>query len=344
MERVIDLSSRIDYEMLFDRKTAQSYYGVEPEPAGRYYDDDRGMVVRTHVDGGLFRQDLIQFEPDVLAFAGFGSPFPLPNVQHHVQTVGDEDWIHFTLCLDSAICENVLGQEVVEQERYECTITRYPARSVIDRMSRLEGQYKIACLWLKPAALLRLLETTESRIPDELFWLKAGRVDRVYHASIPLTKQMYHAVNDILACNFSGGVRRAFVRSKYLELLSTIYQSLADQANQRRSFCGDGDHRKIAAVASYLTSNPASKDSLADIARRVGMNRTKLVTTFKEVYGTSVEAYWRDWRLQKARDLLVNRQMSVSEVAQQVGYSEISAFTRAFSKQFGIAPKKYQMK
>lgn len=84
MERVIDLSSRIDYEMLFDRKTAQTYYGVEPEPAGRYYDDDRGMVVRTHVDGGPFRQDLIQFEPDVLAFAGFGSPFPLPNVRHHV--------------------------------------------------------------------------------------------------------------------------------------------------------------------------------------------------------------------------------------------------------------------
>lgn len=344
MEHNIDLSSRIDYEMLFDRKTAQSYYGVEPEPAGLYYDDDRGMVVRARIDGGLFRQDLIQFEPDVLAFAGFGTPYPLPNVRHHVQTVGDEDWIHFTLCLDSGICENVFGQEVVEQERYECTITRYPARSVIDRVSRLEGQYKIACLWLKPSALFRLLETTESRIPDELFWLKTGRVDRVHHASIPLTTQMYQAVNGVLSCNFSGGVRRAFVRSRYLEILTIIYQALVDQTHQKGSPHCDGDQRKIVDVASYLTSNPAAKESLADIARRFGMNRTKLVTTFKEVYGTSVEAYWRDWRLQKARELLANRQVSVSEVAQQVGYSEISAFTRAFSKQFGIAPKKYKMR
>lgn len=344
MERTGDVTPGIDYEMLFDRKVASTYYGVEPEPAGLFYDDDRGMVVQTDVNGGPFRQDLIQFAPDVLAFTGSGSPFPLPNVQHHVQTVGDEDWIHFTLCFDTGISENVLGQEVVEQQRHECTITRYPARSVIDRTSRLDGHYKIACLWVKPSSLLQMLETTESRIPDELFWLKSGRVDRVHHASIPLTAQMYHAVNDVLACNFSGGIRRTFVRSKYLEILSTIYQSLVDQTNHRPSRPGGGDHHKIVTVANYLMSNPASKDSLAHIARRVGMNRTKLVTVFKEVYGTSVEAYWRDWRLQKARELLADRELSVSEVAQQVGYSEISAFTRAFSKQYGMAPNKFRIR
>ena len=343
MEHSVNVASGIVYEALFDRRLAQAYYGVEPEPVGRYYDDDRGLFLQTQFDGGLFRQDLIQFAPDALAFTGSGSPLPLPNVQHHVQQVGDEDWIHFTLCLDSGISEHVLGQQVVEQERFQCTVSRYPARSVIDRVSRLNGRYTIACLWLKPSALFRLLETSEERIPDELFWLKDGRVDRLYHTSVPLTSQMYQAVNDVLTCTFSGGVRRAFVRSKYLEILSTIYQSLVDQAGQRPGRC-NGDHRKIAEVAHYLTSNPASKDSLADLARRVGMNRTKLVCAFREVYGTSVEAYWRDWRLQKARDLLVDRRMSVSEVAEEVGYSEIAAFTRAFSKQFGVSPKRYKSK
>ena len=158
MVHSVDFASSIDYEMLFDRKIARAYYGVEPEPNGHYYDDDRGLFLQARVDGGPFKQDLIHFAPDALAFTGSGSPLPLPNVQHHVQKLGDQDWLHFTLCLDSGISENVLGQEVVEQGRHECTIARYPARSIIDRVSLLNGRYKVACLWLKPSALLRLLE------------------------------------------------------------------------------------------------------------------------------------------------------------------------------------------
>jgi AraC-like DNA-binding protein len=149
-------------------------------------------------------------------------------------------------------------------------------------------------------------------------------------------------VNEILTCNFTGCARRTFVRSKYLEILSVIYQSLLSQPDHAASRSNAGNRDKIMSVASYLMSSPAAKDSVAQIARRVGMNRTKLMTVFKEVYGTSVEAYWRDCRLHHARELLTEPQLSISEISQKVGYSEISAFTRAFSKQFGMAPSKFR--
>lgn len=89
----------INYETLFDRRVAQAYFGVEPEPCGRYYNDDRGMFVKTAVDGGTFYQDLIQIALDVLALTSAGAPLPVPTVSKHRQIVGDDDWVHFCLRL-----------------------------------------------------------------------------------------------------------------------------------------------------------------------------------------------------------------------------------------------------
>jgi len=79
--------------------------------------------------------------------------------------------------------------------------------------------------------------------------------------------------------------------------------------------------------------------TLAALARRVGLNRTKLALGFKEIYGTSVQAYWRDARLSRARELLQNAGARVTDIALTLGYSELSSFTRAFSRRYGVLPK-----
>ena len=59
-----------------DRRVATSFYGAEPDPRGSTYDDDRGLFVRTAVDGAPYVHDLVQFSPDVLSFTSSGSPLP----------------------------------------------------------------------------------------------------------------------------------------------------------------------------------------------------------------------------------------------------------------------------
>lgn len=331
----------IDYEMLFDRRVAQSYYGAEPEPIGRYYDDARGLFVRTTVDGSPYIQDLIQFAPDALAFTSAGAPSPAPRVGHHRQVIGDDDWVHFCLRLGSGGLEDISEYGVVDQPSRVCMITRYPTHTQIERTSRTNDSWRVACLWVKPEALLRLLETSAARVPNGLSWLIEERSDAARHLPIPLSPRMHLAVNDVLSCQFTGGVRRAFVLSKYLELLATIYQAAVRQSEQSQPAVklSERDTRKIAQIATIVTSRVDEMESLASLARQVGINRTKLVLGFRALYGTSVEAYWRDWRLQMANDLLRNHGLSVNEVAYRIGYSEISSFTRAFTRKFGVVPK-----
>ncbi|MGZ9724123.1 helix-turn-helix transcriptional regulator [Rhizobium miluonense] len=338
MDTSVDMNVPINYEMLFDRKVAQAYYGVEPEPRGRYYDDDRGMFVRTSVEGGTYVQDLIQFAPDALAFTGTATPFPVPSVSRHRQVIGDDDWIHFCLRLGVGGYEEIAGYQKVDQPSRMGTIMRYPAGTEIKRFSPTDDSWRIACLWLKPHALTRLLETSASRMPSDLEWLTRDKQDSAHHISIPLSPQLYTAVNEVLNCQFRGGVRRAFVYSKYLEILATLFQGALDHGKEPSYRLSDRDLGKIYEVATILKSKIDHMEPLAALARAVGINRTKLILGFRAVYGTSVEAYWRDWRMQEANEFLRSDGLSVSEVAHRIGFSEVSSFTRAFTRQFGVPP------
>lgn len=342
MRTLGDAESPIDFEMLFDRRVAQSYYGVEPEPTGTVYDDDRGLFVKTEVNGGRYIQDLIQFAPDALAFTGAGDPFPVPNASHHCQVVSNGDWIHLCLRLGSSGFESISGRQLVDQPSKICSIVRYPSNTQIVRTSRSDDSWRMACLWLRPAALLRMLETSSSRVPAELSWLTAEKIDTAHHLSIGITPKMQMAVNDVLGSDYKGGIRRAFVFSKYLELLTGIYQSATEIAQDSKAYLAEKDMGKLQEVANILQSNLDRMESLATLARHVGMSRTKLISGFKAVYGSSVESYWRDCRMQQATELLRNQRLSIGDVAHQVGYAEVSSFTKAYSRHFGFAPTTFR--
>ncbi|MGD1918600.1 MAG: helix-turn-helix transcriptional regulator [Pleurocapsa sp.] len=78
--------------------------------------------------------------------------------------------------------------------------------------------------------------------------------------------------------------------------------------------------------------------SLLALAKLVGLNDYKLKLGFRHCYETTVFVYLRSQRLEKARQLLLETNLSVSEIARIVGFSSLSRFGAAFKRQFGISP------
>ena len=79
--------------------------------------------------------------------------------------------------------------------------------------------------------------------------------------------------------------------------------------------------------------------TLSNLARKVGINRTKLALGFKAVYEVTVQTFWRNAKLDRALQMLREDEVSVTEVALSLGYSELSSFTRAFTRRFGMVPR-----
>lgn len=76
----------------------------------------------------------------------------------------------------------------------------------------------------------------------------------------------------------------------------------------------------------------------AQLCRKVGMSRSHLHLKITALTGRSTSNFIRTLRLQKARELLENTQMNVSEVTLEVGMNDRSYFSRKFKEEFGLSP------
>ena len=76
----------------------------------------------------------------------------------------------------------------------------------------------------------------------------------------------------------------------------------------------------------------------ADLARKLLISDSQLYRKIKSITGRSTAVFIRSIRLQSAKELLINSDKTVSEVAYEVGFNDPSWFSRAFKDEFGFAP------
>lgn len=82
--------------------------------------------------------------------------------------------------------------------------------------------------------------------------------------------------------------------------------------------------------------------TVAELAHEVGLSRTVLSERFRQFLGEPPMAYLTRWRLKLGAKALVSRNLSVAQVASEVGYESEAAFNRAFKREYGIPPARYR--
>jgi AraC-like DNA-binding protein len=133
------------------------------------------------------------------------------------------------------------------------------------------------------------------------------------------------------------------LRLKAMELVLISGRSLsclmAEQATAgRRSF----DLRAFDAATRYMADNLSDAIAIGQVARAAGVSTTKLQRLFSDFCGQSVYRQLRIMRLDKARQLLRQGRLSVTDVAAAVGWQNPSKFSAAFKQEHGSTPRQFQ--
>jgi two-component system response regulator YesN len=84
--------------------------------------------------------------------------------------------------------------------------------------------------------------------------------------------------------------------------------------------------------------------SIADILGQVPVNQTYLRKMFKEETGKTLNEYLTGIRMEKAKELILDTQDKLADIAWQTGYSDVSYFSNCFKEYFGTSPKSLRMK
>lgn len=95
-------------------------------------------------------------------------------------------------------------------------------------------------------------------------------------------------------------------------------------------------------VLRYLALHLDERITLASLAAHFSFSREYLCRRFTAQIGVSPIRYLNDLRVERSRELLVETDMTVTEIAEALGYSGIHYFSRAFKRKMGISPQGYR--
>jgi AraC-like DNA-binding protein len=140
--------------------------------------------------------------------------------------------------------------------------------------------------------------------------------------------------------SFTGAMRYLFLESKMMELFALQLQQMLkpDSSNQQRWSAGDIE--KMHALKNYIEENYLEEFTLKDLTFKFSLNEFKLKKGYKQLFGTTVFGHVYRLRMQKAKTLLEERAMNVSEAGFFIGYDNVSSFCAAFKQRFGYSPGK----
>lgn len=132
------------------------------------------------------------------------------------------------------------------------------------------------------------------------------------------------------------------IESKILELLSRQLKRVEDDFSRlgRRIKLKKYDAEKIKLAKDILIDNMQNPPTIEKLAKKVGINQQKLKEGFKLIYETTIKKYLTRERLKKAALLLLH-EISIRQVAMEIGYSNLSYFAKIFKKRYGILPKDF---
>ena len=193
---------------------------------------------------------------------------------------------------------------------------------------------------IDPLLLKIFLDEQHDRIPIALRSIVNGAEEQHFYQASIMSPACNIAIQQIINCPYRSSLKRLFLEGKALELISHSLARVvtSGDAFQKNTELQPNDMEGAMEARNILISNLENPPSLLALAKQVGTNKNKLNKGFKQIFGTSVFDYLRKHRLERARELLNIKKMSVGEAAALVGYSHQSSFTRAFKNHFGTIP------
>lgn len=205
---------------------------------------------------------------------------------------------------------------------------RDPTTRLIYAPSRHSG----AGVTVSPARLNDLLQGQRlCRATDDFI---DGRFDpRV--ASSRSTPTLLRIADQIQRHPYQGALASVFLEAKALEILAEAMRTLVDDSHAGQSHRG---RRHALAARDIIMADLAHPPRISDLAQQVGLSQRRLNEIFREEFdGSPLQCLLR-WRLDMARQLLADGELTVKQVAHMAGYAHVSNFSLAFSRHFGHPP------
>lgn len=152
-------------------------------------------------------------------------------------------------------------------------------------------------------------------------------------------------LHEIVNCKLEGVFKNMFLESKALELLICFQKcniAIPEACLTCKFLTNKIEKDKIYKAREIILASLKNPPTIQELSLQIGINQCYLKKGFKEIFGTTVYDFVQEQRMLKAKMLLTTSAFSVSQVANEIGFSSQSNFSSAFKKFTGVLPSELQ--
>lgn len=129
------------------------------------------------------------------------------------------------------------------------------------------------------------------------------------------------------------------IKARIFEIMHNIRNQILDKKESELSRI---QTERLKKIISFINLHFTERITVCDAAEVLNLSESRFMKVFREDTGTSFIKYLNDFRLESAAEQLIDGNFSVTEVAFQNGFENVSYFIRSFRKKFGCSPLKYK--
>lgn len=145
-------------------------------------------------------------------------------------------------------------------------------------------------------------------------------------------KAAFERILPVIASEMSEEEMQASLQGIFVEIISALSLSLSKTEHSDEAI----------RLKDYLDSNPERIVSSAELSKIIFRSSDYCQKLFKREFGITPYAYQLERKMQAARSLLADTQLSVGEIAERLGYSDIHYFSNLFRAKCGCRPLSYR--
>jgi AraC family transcriptional regulator len=276
-------------------------------------------VILSSIEQNWKGVDVVQFRH---SFSELGEAEPFPN---HILTIN--------------LGSQVNGLAKIGEKAYEGLLNNTGALSIIPANLPTEWYYKqsqeinVLHIYLKPTFLYDLAVSSDINLERIEILSTCGNFDsQIKHIGLVLKAELESGCP-------SG---RLFAESLATALGIHLIKQYSTSTQTLREYEGGLPKHRLRQAIDYINDNLEQDIKLANIADVVGMSQYYFCQLFKQSMGIAPYQYVIQQRVERAKQLLQQTEVTISDIALECGFANQSHFTKHFRKLTGITPKAYR--
>lgn len=215
---------------------------------------------------------------------------------------------------------------------------KYDPQNEFSHRIKANTEFDIVHFSVNPEYFLQLLPGNEAW-SDRLQARISNKESFLGDHPVAIQRAQEDALRIVLNCPMDGKLGEMMMETAIVQIILLQLHSLFQRCDERvQPSVPKRDVELVHDLRDYLLKTYLEDHSLNDLARNFATNTHKLVTTFKKVFGESIFEYIQVLRMDHARELLLDGDIHIKEVARVLRYKNPNHFSSAFKKRFGVSP------